>query len=61
LTTSRGNRNFLATLLRDQGHRVLEASNGREGLAAVQTEHLDLLITDVLIKTASPSLPDRMS
>ena len=44
-----GNRNFLATLLRDQGHRVLEASNGREGLAAVQAEHLDLVITDVLM------------
>ena len=44
-----GNRKFLATLLRDQGHRVLEASNGREGLAAVQAEPLDLVITDVLM------------
>ena len=43
------NRNFLVTLLRDQGHRVLEASNGREGLAAVQAEHPDLVITDVLM------------
>jgi len=44
-----GNRRFLATLLRDQGHRVLEASNGREGLAAVLAEHPDLVITDVLM------------
>ncbi|HXL86063.1 MAG TPA: PAS domain S-box protein, partial [Gemmatimonadaceae bacterium] len=43
------NRKFLVTLLGHQGHRVLEAADGREGLAAVQAEHPDLVITDVLM------------
>ena len=37
------------TLLRHQGHRLLEAADGREGLAAVHAEHPDLVITDVLM------------
>ena len=43
------NRKFLVTLLRHQGHRLLEAADGREGLAAVRAEHPDLVITDVLM------------
>jgi PAS domain S-box-containing protein len=43
------NRHTLTTLLRTQGHRVHEAANGAEGLLAVQTEHPDLVITDVLM------------
>jgi CheY-like chemotaxis protein len=43
------NRAFLATLLRDQGHRLLEAANGSDGLASAQADHPDLVITDVLM------------
>ena len=43
------NRNFLVTLLGRHGHRLLEAADGRDGLVAVQTEHPDLVITDVLM------------
>ncbi len=43
------NRKFLVTLLGRHGHRLLEAANGREGLAAIQTERPDLVITDVLM------------
>ena len=43
------NREFLVTLLRHQGHRMVEAADGRKGLAAVQAEHPDLVITDVLM------------
>ena len=42
-------RRFLATLLRDQGHRVVEAADGRQGLVAAQADHPDLVITDVLM------------
>jgi len=42
-------RRFLVTLLRNQGHRLVEATDGRQGLAAVQAEHPDLVITDVLM------------
>ena len=43
------NRKFLVTLLRSSGPRLLEAADGREGLAAVHAEHPDLVITDVLM------------
>jgi CheY-like chemotaxis protein len=43
------NRQLLVTLLRHHGHRVLEAADGRAGLAAVQAEHPDLVIPDVLM------------
>ena len=43
------NREFLVTLLRHQGHQVLEATDGSEALAAVRAEHPDLVITDVLM------------
>ena len=43
------NRKFLVTLLRHQGHRLLEAADGREGLAVVHAERPDLVITDVLM------------
>jgi PAS domain S-box-containing protein len=43
------NRTFLLTLLRSQGHRLLEAADGLEGLAVARAEHPDLVITDVLM------------
>jgi PAS domain S-box-containing protein len=43
------NRAILVTILRHEGHRVLEAADGREGLVAVHAEHPDLVITDVLM------------
>jgi len=43
------NRALLVTLLAYQGHRLLEAADGREGLATVRAEHPDLVITDVLM------------
>src|SRR3984893_15359673 len=43
------NRKVLVLFLRDQGHRLYEAADGREGLAAVQADPPDLVITDVLM------------
>ncbi len=43
------NREFLVTLLRYHGHELIEAADGREGLAAVQARRPDLVISDVLM------------
>jgi diguanylate cyclase (GGDEF)-like protein/PAS domain S-box-containing protein len=43
------NREFLRTLLGYGGHRLLEAANGAEGLAAVRSERPDLVISDILM------------
>src|SRR5262249_2889127 len=40
-------REFIATALRDDGYRVLEAAAGRAALAVLETEEaIDLLVTD---------------
>ena len=44
-----GNRQFLAKLLRSQGHTTLDACDGAEGLDRARTGHPDLIITDVLM------------
>ena len=43
------NRKLLVALLRCEGHRLVEAADGREALTAVRTERPDLVITDVLM------------
>jgi PAS domain S-box-containing protein len=42
-------RKFLVAVLSHHGHRLLEAADGREALAAAHAEHPDLVITDVLM------------
>ncbi|MEO8138114.1 MAG: response regulator [Gemmatimonadota bacterium] len=43
------NRVFLATVLRHEGHRLVEAVDGNDALALVSAEHPDLVLTDVLM------------
>src|SRR4051812_26449317 len=43
------NRKILVALLRHQGHRLLQAGDGRQGLDAAHADHPDLIITDVLM------------
>ena len=45
------NRAFLMTLLGYRGHRLVEAADGAEGLAAARAERPDLVITDILMPT----------
>jgi len=45
------NRDFLVTLLGYQGHRLLEAVDGKEALELVQSVHPDLIISDILMPT----------
>lgn len=45
-------RQLLRTILEADGHRVLEAADGREGLSLYRTTPTDLVITDIL-------MPDR--
>ena len=43
------NRYFVVALLREHGHRVLEASNGDEALNVLRVEKPDLMIIDILM------------
>jgi CheY-like chemotaxis protein len=42
-------RAILVTVLRDEGHRILEAADGSQGLAVARAEHPDIVITDMLM------------
>jgi diguanylate cyclase (GGDEF)-like protein len=42
------NRRFLATLLQERGHRVIEASDGEEGLRIASAERPDLVIVEIV-------------
>ena len=42
------NREFLVTLLGYAGHRLLEASDGMEGLEIVRAQRPDLVIVDLV-------------
>ena len=42
------NRRFLATLLQERGHRVLEAADGEEGLRIASAESPDLVIVEIV-------------
>src|SRR5216684_4249951 len=45
------NRKVLTSLLGYQGHRVIEAGDGREALALAASEHPALVIADILMPT----------
>ncbi|HBO70008.1 MAG TPA: sigma-54-dependent Fis family transcriptional regulator, partial [Deltaproteobacteria bacterium] len=40
-------RSFLSAVLREEGHRVVEAGNGTEGLAKLSAGEFDLVVTDL--------------
>ena len=40
---------FLSTLLQDHGYRTLSASNGAEGWLAINREHPDLVLLDLMM------------
>ena len=42
-------RNVIADFLRDCGHTVLTAENGKSGLEAARSESPDLILTDILM------------
>ena len=40
-------RNLFCQVLRNEGYRVIEAGDGTEALELLQTQHVDLVISDV--------------
>jgi CheY-like chemotaxis protein len=43
------NRNLICKVLRNEGHRVVEASDRAEGLDLLYAQHFDLVITDFVM------------
>lgn len=62
-------RNTIRRMLEGAGHRVVEADNGRRGLAAIEKMRFDVVVTDIImpemegvetvraIRTLAPGLP----
>ena len=44
-------RELLTAILTPSGHVVIEAMDGADALAKVQSEHPDIVITDILMPT----------
>src|SRR5205823_868999 len=44
-----GNRKLVVALLGHEGHRMLEASDGVDGLEAARAQNPDLVISDILM------------
>ncbi|MBF0461345.1 MAG: response regulator [Magnetococcales bacterium] len=42
-------RKFLAEILRQDGHTIIEAENGQMGLEKIKTNPVDLIITDIFM------------
>jgi two-component system, OmpR family, response regulator len=42
-------RQLFCQVLRDEGYRVIEAGDGAEALELLQTQHVDLVISDVMM------------
>jgi PAS domain S-box-containing protein len=54
-------RRYVATVLGDAGYRVLVAPHGAEALRIADDEHVDLLLTDVVMpKISGPELAQRL-
>ncbi|MFL5937355.1 MAG: PAS domain S-box protein [Gaiellaceae bacterium] len=54
-------RRYVATVLRGAGYRVLVADGGPEAIEVARQEHVDLLLTDVVMpKISGPELAERL-
>ena len=43
------NRNLICKVLRDEGHQIVEASDGAEALELLYAQRFDLVITDFVM------------
>jgi two-component system, cell cycle sensor histidine kinase and response regulator CckA len=54
-------RRYVATVLRGAGYRVLVADGGPEAIEVARQEHVDLLVTDVVMpKISGPELAEQL-
>jgi CheY-like chemotaxis protein len=52
-------RDMLKTMLEAEGHRVVQASNGTEGVSLYRSNPADVVITDILMPEADGSVAIR--